>query len=153
MALLFALLAYVVTVIRRIRIDWRWVWRIPFFLFLTFFLFIKFPSFGCNVTPIIRQIWFDQLWVWQWWVWLWVRWYVRFYFSLWLIRWLYWRLCWLCQWHGVWNFCTDRNRFNWWRFSICRVFTKISRIQRWLTHRNILAPKILIFLLFSKSVL
>ena len=64
--------------------------------------------------------------------------YVRFSILLWQIRWL-------CFWSGVWHFCTDRNRLNWCHCSFGRVCTKRSRVQRWSTHKTILAPKMLVF--------
>ena len=69
-----------------------------------------------------------------------------FSFSLWLICWSYCRFCWLCKLRGIWCFGPDSNRFNWWRCSIGCVFTKRSGLQRHLTHRIFLTPKILIFL-------
>ena len=45
----------------------------------------------------------------------------------------------------------DRNRVNWWNCSVGCLHTKKSRVQGQLSHRNIMAPKIL--LLVSKSVL
>ena len=42
-------------------------------------------------------------------------------------------------------FFPDRNRVNWWQCSVGNVRTKGSWVQRRLTHRNILAPKILVF--------
>ena len=45
-------------------------------------------------------------------------------------------LCW---------FFFEWNQFTWWHCSIGRVCTKRSQVQRWSTHRTILAPKILIY--------
>ena len=42
-------------------------------------------------------------------------------------------------------FFPNRNWVNWWHFFLVRVRTKRSRLQRWLTHRNVLPLKILIF--------
>ena len=81
---------------------------------------------------------FTWWWVLRLWVWLRVLWYVVFSLSLWLLRWL-------CQWRGIWNFCSDRSWFQLWRCYVCRVCTHRSRVQRWSTHRNILAIKFLIF--------
>ena len=67
-----------------------------------------------------------------------------FSFSLWRICWSCWWFRWSCSWCRVWRFCSDRNLVNWWRCSVGRVCTKRSRVQKWLTHRIIMAPKILI---------
>ena len=107
---LFTLLASAVTVVGRIIIDWQWVWRVLFLLFLTLFLCIKFRFVWFTVIGFIRRIRFVRLRVRKWWVWLRVRWYVSFYFSLWRIHWscqrLRWscqRIRWSCQWRGVWH--------------------------------------------------
>ena len=97
MDLLFMLLAYVVTVIGRIRMAWWWVWRVLFLLFPTLFLPIAFLFNQFNVIAILQQIRFIRWWVWRWYVWIRVYWYVRFSILLWQFR------C-LCQWRRVWIF-------------------------------------------------
>ena len=149
MVLFTALLAYVATVVGRIRIaQWRvWrVWRVLFLVFPTIFLRIAFVFDWFTVIGIIWQIKFVRWQVWQWWVWLRVHWYMRFLFLLWWICWLCWRICRSCQWHRVWQFPPDRNQVNWWHCFVVRGSTKMSRFQTWSTHINILPPKILIFL-------
>ena len=93
---------------------------------------------------IIRRIIFLRWWVWRWWIWIQVPWYVRFSILLWQLRWP-------CQWHRLWRFCSDWNRVNWRRCSVGCVCTKRSRVQSWLTHRIILATKILIYHFISPS--
>ena len=151
MDLLFTLLVFVVTVVGQIRISWRWFLQVLFILFLTLFLRIVFLFVWFTVIGIISRIIFVQWWVWRWWFWLQVRWYMWFYFSIcwiywscWIIRWSCRRIRWLCQRCGFWIFCPDRNQVNLWRCSVGHFCTKRSRVQRWSTHRNILAPKILI---------
>ena len=68
-----------------------------------------------------------------------------FLFLLWWIQWLCWKICSSCSWRGVWCFCSNSNWVSWWRFSVGCVHTKRSWVQRQLTHRNIVGPKILIF--------
>ena len=70
---------------------------------------------------------------------------MHFYFSLWRILWSYWRLRWSCLWRGFWSLCSDRNRVNWWCCDVGSVSKSMTRVQRWLTHWNILAPKVLTF--------
>ena len=113
--------------------------------------FVLYIYFGFTVIDIIRKIRFVRWWVWRWWFWLWVLWYVPFSFLLWWISWLClrlrwscWRFYWSCQWGRVWRLTPDSNQFNLWSCSVDCVHTKSSRFQRWSTHRNILAPKILI---------
>ena len=64
----------------------------------------------------------------------------------------YWLLYWYCLWRGVWCFCPDRNLINWWHCDVGSVSTNRIWVQRWLTHRNILAPKVLIFPLSFKII-
>ena len=70
---------------------------------------------------------------------------MRFSILLWWICWERWWIRWSCSWHGLWYFCSNKNRVYWWRCSIGRVRTKMSRFQRWSTHRNIFPLKILIY--------
>ena len=91
-----------------------------------------------TVIAILWQIIFVWWWVWRWWVWIWFPWYVLFSILL-------WQFCWLCQWRKLWQFCSSWNWINRWRCSVSHIRTKSRRVQRWLTHRNILAPKISIF--------
>ena len=114
-------------------------------MFPTLFLCIVFIFVWLTGIGIIRWIRFVRWLVWQWWVWIRVCWYVCFYVSLWRICWLCWKICWSCQCCGFGNFCPNINWVNWWRFSVGCVRTKSSQVQRWETHRNILAPKILTF--------
>ena len=107
------------------------------FLCITF-LFIIFTVIG--IIQWIRLVWW---WVWWWWVWLRVYWDVRFYFSLWWIHWS-------CLWRGIWIFCPDRNRVNWWHCYISNVRTKLSWFQRCSTHKFVLKPKTLSFSPSSK---
>ena len=150
--LILASLASIVTFVRQTIISRGLVWWVLFLEFPTTFLCIKFLYFRFTVIDISRQIRFLWLWVWQWWVWFQVRWYVRFPFSFWIICWACWRLCWSCWqlrwsclWCGVWHFCSDQNRVNWWRCFVGIVRINRSRFQSWSTHWNILAPKLLIF--------
>ena len=145
MAPLFVSLTYIVSVAGKIRIALQRVWRILFLVFPTLFLCITFLSFGFTVISISWKIRFAWWWVWQLWVWLWVIWYVQFSFLLWIIRWLCWKFLCLCLWRGFWSFSLDRNRVNWWHFSVRSVCTNRIQVQRWSTHWNILAPKFLIF--------
>ena len=64
---------------------------------------------------------------------------------------LLWKFRWSCQWLSLWCLCFDWNQVNGWFFSVGFVCTKRSRVQRWSTHRIILAPKILIYHFVSTS--
>ena len=154
MDLRFASLVYIVTVVGRIIISQRWIWQVLFFCVTKTFLFIAFLAFGFSVFAVISRIIFvlDSIFaafyvigkiifsrwrVWRWWVWLRVLCYVQFCFLLWQLRWS-------CQWHEFWSFCSDRNRVQLWCFYVVCVCTNRSQVQRWSTHWNILAPKVLI---------
>ena len=139
--LIFVSLAYIVTVVRRIRIAQRWFGIVLFPVFPTIFLCIAFLSFGFTVIAISRQIRFFQWWVWQWWVWPWVRWYVCFFFFLWKVRWSCLQFRWSCSWRGFWNYCSGSNRVNWWCCSVGSLCTNRNRVQMWSTHWNIWHPK------------
>ena len=125
------------------------------FEFPTFFLCITFLSLGFSPFSVIRQIIFvlayifsyfyvirqirlAQWWLWQWWVWLRVLWYVLFYLA-------FWKLCLLCQWLGVWCFCTNKSWVQMWHSFVCRICINRSQVQGWLTHRNVLTLKLLLF--------
>ena len=153
--LIFASLASIVTVVRRIRISRRRVRQFLFIVFLTLFFFILFHAFIFAVFDIISQIrsvlasliaaiaiiWlirFSRRRVLRWWVWLWVRWYVQLSCSLWRFRWS-------CLWHGFWSFCSNSYRVHLWRCYIGRVCTDRSWVQKWSNHWNVLAPKVQIF--------
>ena len=152
--LVFLSLASIVTVIGQIRIAQQSVWRVLFRVF-PINVYIVFIAFVFSVFAVIRQIilflasifsafsvigWirFAQWWVSWRWVRLWILWYVRFTFLL-------WQFCWLCQWRGIWRFCSNRSQVQLWCCYVCCVCTNRSRFQRWWTYQKLLVPKVLIF--------
>ena len=56
MALFFTLLAYVATVVGRIRIAWRRVWCVIFLVFTTLFILIEFLFVWFTGVCILRRI-------------------------------------------------------------------------------------------------
>ena len=58
---------------------------------------------------------------------------------------------WLFQYCRLWHFCSDWNWVNWWQCYVGSLCIKRSRVQMWLTHRNIKTPKILIYHFVSHS--
>ena len=143
MALLSTFFASVVTVFGRIRISQRWVWRVLFFVFTTLFFLLLFILNWFTGTAILRRIRFVQWRVRRCWVWIRFPWYARSSILL-------WKFCWSFKWRRLWHICSDWNRVNMWHYSVGRVRTKRSWVQRWSTCIIILAPKILILPLSFK---
>ena len=128
MALLFELLASVLTVIRRIRmVSRRWVWRVIFPMLTTIFLLIVFLF-------LWSQVWRRcLLWrVWRWWFWVQVIWFVPFlYFEISVDR-----VCWLSV-NGVTKSgCQISGIISVWIFSHSKTFLVSS-------------PDLLIWLLYA----
>ena len=137
----FVLLASIVTVVGRIIIDWRRVWRVLFlvsqdifFLLNVFFwiycycyhpmnhiwLIMVLTMMGLTSGPLVRALSLDN---------------VLVVLTTLLILFVAWGL----------EFRLDRNRINWWRFFVGNVHTNMSRFQRWSTNWNILVTKVLIY--------
>ena len=142
--LIFASLASIVIVVRRIRIAQQWVWGVLFLCVSDTFSFYPVSCFWswCNCYQLTDQIpLMMSLTVMDTTPGPLVRALSLFVLKIPLVM-LTIPLVVFVAW--VLAFFPNRNRVNLWLFPVGRVCTNMSRVQRWSTHWNILVPKVLI---------